>query len=59
MRKKREDGIHETYEKKEVCDICVNCPTPSCNSGSCQRLLEEKQKLKLAGISTKVPEYEN
>lgn len=58
-RLKRNDSVHETFEKKEIIDICLGCTLPICKAGKCKRLFEERKKIKSAGVSTKIPEYEN
>ena len=57
-RKKRNDSVHETVERKEIIDICLDCTLPTCKAGSCKRWFEERNKLKLTGVSTKIPDYE-
>ena len=52
MRKKRvvkAHGAHETYDKKEIVDICESCPLAVCRPEGCKRFKEEKQKLKRKG----------
>lgn len=58
MEKKRDDGIHEHYEKQEVIDICLNCPLSRCKPETCQRLIKERKKLIFKVVSTKNPDYE-